>query len=109
MRLCPACERIKGHDAAGVLIIEAPVFTHHEAQIQATMAHLVRSETESHPMERILGIEKLPDGSCLVETTGVHLLRRLGHGLARAFSAHLHTHYLEAQIKGVMRLSLQAR
>ena len=79
-----------------------------EDQLQATMAHLVDAESGSHPMERILSIQKMPDGSCLVETTGIHLLRRLGHGLASAFSAHLHTHYLESQLKGVMRLSLQA-
>lgn len=103
--LCPACERIQGHDAAGVLIIDPSVMKGRSPQLHATMMRIVGEEIQSHPMERILSIEDQADGSCLVQTTGLHLLRRLGHGLASAFAAHLHTHYMEAEYKATMRLS----
>ncbi|NBQ91976.1 MAG: hypothetical protein EBT96_11430 [Betaproteobacteria bacterium] len=85
--LCPACQRIRSHDAAGVLVIDAEL------------------EEREHPLERILAFEASAQGPWTIETTGLHLVRRLGHGLERATGSVLSTRYLQGEAKAVMHLS----
>jgi hypothetical protein len=101
---CPACQRVRGADAAGVLVIESSVLERHSAEVRATIATLAQAQSDEHPLERVLGITDLPDGGLMVQTTGLHVLRRLGHGLERAYAGHLETRYMPGQLKGWMRL-----
>lgn len=103
--LCPACQRIRSHDAAGVLVIDAELLAGRHDQIRATIQAIARAEEREHPLERILAFEASAQGPWTIETTGLHLVRRLGHGLERATGSVLSTRYLQGEAKAVMHLS----
>ncbi|MFN0317667.1 MAG: BCAM0308 family protein [Burkholderiales bacterium] len=90
--LCPACERIRDHLPAGWVELSGAFMKNNETQILA----LVRNEAErtrtQHPLERIMAIEN-EDGKTLVSTTDLHLARRIGEAVHRAFHGDLEVKY----------------
>jgi hypothetical protein len=93
------------HDMAGSLFIDPVLMSAHRATILALAEREGAREVEDHALERWrLSPDPAADGSGLIETTGLHLLRRLGHALEHALPAVLETHYQDDQAKAVMRL-----
>ena len=93
---CPACRRIIDHYPAGYIDITGPFFSEHRADILNLIYNTERREKEDHPLERIMAIQHGVDRT-MVTTTGIHLARRLGEALAKAYKGTLSFHYAEAE------------
>ena len=93
------------HDVAGVLIIDADTLADRRAQLRASIDHITNGQLAEHPLERVMGITELPDGSWMVETCLLYTSPSPRDGLERTFDARLRTHYQRDQIKALMRLS----
>ncbi len=92
---CPACTRIAVHDPAGMLQLKGRYVREHEAELRALLSHIAEREGSQHPLERLMAVQRQDDGSLEVSTTGIHLVRMLGHALQRAHRGHLEINYLE--------------
>ncbi len=94
--ICPACQRIADNYPAGRIEIKGPFFKRHREEI----LNLIRNEEElekgEHPMERIMSIIDEED-SVLVTTTGVHIARRIGDALSRAYQGDFEFQYGDAE------------
>lgn len=96
--LCPACRRINDHVAAGVVELSGPFFEDHRDEIESLINNQEKLEKERHPLERLMAMK--PDGDKLrVETTGIHLARRIGDALKDAYQGDLDIEYLKGQDK----------
>jgi hypothetical protein len=74
--------------------IMGPFFASHREEILNLIHNVQKQEKEEHPLERIMMImtEQEP---ILVTTTGLHLARRIGEALARAYKGHLSFRYAD--------------
>jgi hypothetical protein len=92
--LCPACRRIKDHYPAGEVTIAGAFAIAHASEVLKLVDNVVRAESQEHPLNRVMGIHK--DAKTIrIETTDVHLPRRIGHALEASWGGKLHTHYDE--------------
>ena len=85
---CPACRRIHDSLPAGTVVVEGPFVALHRGDL----VHLIRNEAEresgEHPMNRLMDVRELPD-RVEVATTDIHLPRRIGTALKRAYDGEL--------------------
>jgi hypothetical protein len=71
-------------------------FAHqHRDEITGLVGHEEAAEKREHPLNRIIGIADTPEG-LVIETTDIHLPRRLGEAAKRAFHGTLAMHFDEA-------------
>ena len=96
--ICPADQRIKDHVAAGVISIKGDFFNAHRDEITSLVRNQEKLEKERHPLERLMAI-KSANGGLRIETTGIHLARRIGDALEDAYQGNLETDYLRGQEK----------
>ncbi len=82
--ICPACQRIRQHAPAGYIELSGPFFNENRDEIMNLVANVEALQKTNYPLERMLAIEDLSDHT-LVTTTGVHVARRIGEALARAY------------------------
>jgi len=96
--LCPADQRIKDKVPAGIVTIKGEFFEAHRDEIVSLVQNQEKLEKERHPLERLIGFKK--DGKGLrVETTGMHMARRVGDALEGAYQGDLEIDYLKGQYK----------
>ena len=93
--LCPACRRIRDDYPAGVIELRGGFVLHHMDEILGLARHHEAAEKAEHPLNRIMGITETAGGLEL-RTTDVHLLRRIGEALRRAYDGELHIAHDEA-------------
>jgi hypothetical protein len=92
--LCPACRRSNDKLPAGVVTVRGKFGRDHRQEITGLARNLEQLEKSEHPMNRIINIEE--DGDALiVNTSDIHLPRRIGEALQRAFDGTLDTHFDE--------------
>jgi hypothetical protein len=94
--VCPACRRIIDRYPAGAVEIEGSFFENHLDEILNLIRNVAEQEQSEHPLERIMtmtGKEK----PILVTTTGLHLARRIGEALSRAYKGELSCQYLDEE------------
>jgi hypothetical protein len=96
--LCPACQRIRDKVSAGVIRLSGPFFHEHRDEIENLINNQEKMEKERHPLERLMSM-KYEDGSLRIETTGIHLARRIGDALNNAYQGKLDLEYLEGERK----------
>ncbi len=96
--LCPADQRIKDKVPAGVVNISGAFFDAHRDEILNLLQNQEKLEKERHPLERLMAIKNAGKG-VRVETTGLHLARRLGDALEGAYQGKLDIEYLKGQEK----------
>jgi len=92
--LCPACRRIRDHLPAGVVSLGGPFFADHREEISGLVRQEVAKMEKEHPLHRVMGIEAEGEG-LVVETTDVHLPRRLGEAIHRAYGGALTVQYAD--------------
>jgi NMD protein affecting ribosome stability and mRNA decay len=92
--LCQACHRINDQYPAGIVTLTGPVVQQHRAEIMALARHQEQVEKGDHPLNRIMSIEEVPDG-IVINTTDIHLPRRIGEAVKRAFHGELSMHFDE--------------
>ena len=84
--------------------MSGPFFNEHLDEIEHLIKNTEKLEKERHPLERLMTLKK-QDGNLRVETTGIHLARRIGDALHDSYQGELEMDYLKGQEK--VRLSWQ--
>ncbi len=82
--VCPACQRIADNYPAGHLTIKGAFFAKHREEILNLIRNMEKQEKGERPMERIMAIVDEKDHTMLT-TTGIHLARRIGEALSKAY------------------------
>jgi len=90
--VCPACLRIADNFPAGFVEMKGAFFEQRRQEIMNLINNEEKQEKGEHPMERIMAIEAGSDHT-LVTTTGVHIARRIGEAVARAYQGDLEFTY----------------
>ncbi len=92
--VCQACRRIRDAYPAGWLTIDGGFLAAHEDEIVHLVRHQEALEKGEHPLHRIMDITP-ENGGLVVTTTDIHLPRRIGEALRRAYEGELTFHYEE--------------
>lgn len=90
--LCPACKRTVDNYPAGEIELKGDFFIGHKEEILNLVRNTEKQEKNLHPLERIMTIT---DGTekTTVTTTGIHVARRIGEAVSKAFKGHLSLRY----------------
>jgi len=94
--ICPACRRIHDHFPAGFLTMKGIFFNKHRDEIMSLVRNYEKHVRTEHPLKRIMAIED-NDGTTLVTTTDIHLVRGIGEALHHAYQGELEFHYNSEQ------------
>ena len=86
--LCPACRRISDKFPAGVVELRGAVERQQKDDIVRLARHQEEAEKSEHPLNRIIKIDEDADG-IVIKTTDIHLPRRIGEAVERAFHGSL--------------------
>ncbi len=92
--LCAACRRINDKFPAGTLTLRGPFAQKHKDEIIHLARHQEEAEKNEHPLNRIINIEENADG-ITINTTDIHLPRRIGETIKRTWRGALTFAYEE--------------
>lgn len=81
---CPACQRIRMGRPAGVVHLNGASVVAHADEMKRLARHQEEAEKAEHPLNRIMSIEASAQGLS-ISTTDIHLPRRIGQAIRRAF------------------------
>lgn len=93
--VCPACQRIADGYPAGQVEISGEFLRDHRDDILNLIKNREGMEKEERPLERIMAINDTGD-RISITTTGVHVARRIGEALSRAYQGDFSYQYGEA-------------
>ncbi|MDH3473050.1 MAG: BCAM0308 family protein [Rhodospirillales bacterium] len=92
--LCQACHRTNDGYPAGILTLSGTFVGEHKTEILGLARHQEELEKGEHPLHRIMNIDE--QGKVIViNTTDIHLPRRIGEALHNAYEGELDFHYDE--------------
>jgi hypothetical protein len=94
--VCPACRRIADRFPAGHIELKGSFFSEHRPEVLNLVRNVESREKAERPLERIMSIDDEEDHT-LVTTTGIHIARRIGEALARAYKGDLSFQYANAE------------
>ena len=86
--LCPACRRINDKFPAGVVELRGSLGHQRKEEIVHLARYQEETEKSEHALNRIINIEEDADG-IVINTTDIHLPRRIGEAVERAFHGSL--------------------
>jgi len=89
---CPACLRIRDKYPKGFLTLKGSFADEEHEQVMGVVRNTEATEKQEHPLSRIMGVERQPEG-LVVSTTDTHLPRRIGEALKHAYHGELDVHY----------------
>jgi hypothetical protein len=89
---CPACRRIRDDFPAGIVELTGGFVAPHADEILALARHQEELEKGEHPLNRIMAVDELPAGLA-IRTTDIHLPRRIGEAVHRAYQGDLDVAY----------------
>jgi len=89
---CPACRRIADEAPAGSVLLQGAFAREHKDEIIGLARHQEEAEKQEHPLNRIIAISDEAEG-IVVTTTDIHLPRRIGEAVKRAFHGDLDMHF----------------
>ena len=90
--ICQACHRIEDRYPAGTLVLKGAIADERTAEMLNLARGQEAAEKAEHPLNRIMGIEETPEG-IVITTTDIHLPRRIGEAIRRAFHGELKAHF----------------
>jgi hypothetical protein len=93
--LCPACRRIDDGLPAGTVTLHGVFPPEQKEQIVGLARNEEAAEKSEHALNRIISIEDA-ENRLVINTTDIHLPRRLGEALKRAFHGTLDMHFDDA-------------
>jgi len=93
-QLCQACHRINDHYPAGIVTLSGTLVAQHKAEMIRLARHQEEVEKKEHPLNRIIDIEEGLD-RIVINTTDVHLPRRIAEAQKRAWHGKNDFHYDE--------------
>jgi NMD protein affecting ribosome stability and mRNA decay len=86
--LCPACRRINDRFPAGIVKLRGALGPQQKEEIVRLARHQEEAEKGDRPLNRIINIDEDADGIA-INTTDIHLPRRIGEAVQRAFHGSL--------------------
>lgn len=86
--ICQACRRTADRYPAGVLTATGNYVRQHRQEIINLVRNLESAEKGDHPLHRVMSMHEY-NGSMTVNTTDIHLPRRIGEALHRAHKGEL--------------------
>jgi hypothetical protein len=92
--LCPACRRIRDQLPAGILTLHGPPAQPQRDELLALAHHHEAAEKQEHPLNRIMRVEESAD-ALQITTTDIHLPRRIGEAVRKAFHGELDMNFDE--------------
>jgi hypothetical protein len=90
--LCPACHRIRDRLPAGTLVLEGAFVDAHRDEIAGLLRHEESRAKSQHPLDRVVEVAHSPE-RITVTTTDIHLPRRIGVAMKRAYRGQLAIEY----------------
>ena len=90
--LCAACRRIKDKFPAGVVTLRGDFAREHKEEMIRLARHQEEAENKEHPLNRIISIEE-DTQEVVINTTDIHLPRRIGEAVKRAFHGNIEDHF----------------
>lgn len=90
--VCPACRRMADNYPAGFIEIKGSFYSDHRDELVNLIRNVEETEKADHPLERIMDLTET-GGQAVVTTTGIHLARRVGEALYRAYQGTLDMQY----------------
>lgn len=93
--LCAACRRINDKYPAGIVTLKGPLVAQIRQEIVSLVRHQEDAEKAEHPLNRIIAIEKPDSETLVISTTDIHLPRRIGEAVKRAYHGELDLHFDE--------------
>ena len=91
---CQACHRTNDKYPAGIVTLSGNFLRRHKTEILHLTRNTETAEKGARPLHRIMAVEERPD-EIEITTTDIHLPRRIGDALRRAFEGDLKVHYDE--------------
>jgi NMD protein affecting ribosome stability and mRNA decay len=92
--LCAACRRANDKFPAGIVRLGGRLSLEHREEMLRLARHQEEAEKKEHPLNRIMSIEADGDG-VTIATTDIHLPRRIGEAIQRAFHGQLAAQFEE--------------
>ncbi len=92
--LCQACHRINDRYPAGELTLGGQFLKDHKTEILHLARNEEKLESGEHPLNRIMEVEDRGQ-TVVITTTDIHLPRRIGVAVRRAYKGDLDLHYEE--------------
>lgn len=93
-QLCAACRRINDKFPAGIVTLRGDFARGHKDEMIRLARHQEDVEKKEHPLNRIMSIEEDAQG-IVINTTDIHLPRRIGEAVKRAFHGEIDAHFEE--------------
>ena len=90
--LCPACRRIYDKFPAGIVTLRGEFAQQQKDEMIRLARHQEEAEKKEHPLNRIISIEDDVQG-VVISTTDIHLPRRIGEAVKRAFHGKIDDHF----------------
>ena len=90
--LCAVCRRINDKFPAGVVTLRGDFAQEHKEEMISLARHQEEAEKKEHPLNRIISIEEDAQG-IVINTTDIHLPRRIGEAVKRAFHGEIEDHF----------------
>jgi len=92
--LCQACRRSNDRYPAGILTLSGAFLGEHRTEVLGLARHQEELEKGEHPLHRIMSIDEQGE-VIVINTTDIHLPRRIGEALHSAYEGELDFHYDE--------------
>ncbi|MBM4142224.1 MAG: ATPase [Lentisphaerae bacterium] len=90
--VCPACRRAAERMPAGHVHLKGDFFREHREELLSLARHVEEQEKAQHPLERLIEIKEA-NSHALITTTGIHVARRIGEAVSRAYKGELDVQY----------------
>jgi len=94
--VCPACQRIRDANPAGVLTLSGAYFLEHENDILNMIKHLEANTRDKNPLARIMEISQEKD-VLTIATTDAKLAQKLGKEIYKAHKGELNFQWSQAE------------
>jgi hypothetical protein len=87
-QICPACRRISEQFPAGIVTLVGPFSQSQRDDLIGLVRHQEKAEKTEHPLNRIISVDDSLQ-QVVITTTDIHLPRRIGEAVKRAFQGEL--------------------
>lgn len=94
--LCSACRRIRERFPAGEVLVSGKYLKSHRHEIVNLMQNVIREEEKRSPLKRVIDFTS-ENGTLRVSLTDVHLARKIGESLHKAYRGELDVKYSEGE------------
>jgi hypothetical protein len=91
-QLCAACRRINDKFPAGIVTLHGDFAREHKDEMIHLARHQEEVEKNEHALNRIMSVGEDARG-IVINTTDIHLPRRIGEAVNRAFHGELDAHF----------------